>query len=127
MNRKLNAAITAGLSLSMVLGSTPVTAIAAQVQQPAAKSATEANVEKHTVTYYDEGYDPIDHFEGYDGTTAWLQRTPAPKDGKVFVGWKFVGDDDSNIIPAGTELKADLNVQAVWKDAVKETHTVTYY
>ena len=43
MNRKLNAAITAGLSLSMVLGSTPVTAIAAQVQQPAAKSATEAN------------------------------------------------------------------------------------
>ncbi len=43
MNRKLNAAITSGLSVSMVFGSTPVTAIAAQVQQPAAKSATEAN------------------------------------------------------------------------------------
>ena len=216
MNRKLNAAITAGLSLSMVLGSTPVTAIAAQVQQPAAKSATEANdwcvlnvydeadgqhllgisvqkgqkkvtealegnvpakpgykidylytstglqfrydeatntwsgneatvndnmdlyvhfvkkqetpaVKKYTVTYYDEGYDPIGHYEGYDGTTAWLQRTPAPKDGKVFVGWKFVGADDSEIIPAGTELKADWNVQAVWKDAEAAVHTVTYY
>ena len=216
MNRKLNAAITAGLSLSMVLGSTPVTAIAAQVQQPAAKSATEANdwcvlnvydeadgqqllgisvqkgqkkvtealegnvpakpgykidylytqsglqfsydeatntwsgneatvndnmdlyvhfvekqetpaVKKHTVTYYDEGYEPIDHFEDYDGTTAWLQRTPAPKDGKVFVGWKFVGADDSEIIPAGTELKGDWNVQAVWKDAEAAVHTVTYY
>lgn len=30
MNRKLNAVITAGLSLSMVLGSTPVAAIAAE-------------------------------------------------------------------------------------------------
>ena len=83
--------------------------------------------ETHTVTYYDEGYEPIDHFEDYDGTTAWLQRTPAPKDGKVFVGWKFVGADDSEIIPAGTELKGDWNVQAVWKDAEAAVHTVTYY
>ena len=33
MNRKLNAAITAGLSLSMVLSSTPVAAIAAETTQ----------------------------------------------------------------------------------------------
>ncbi len=33
MNRKLNAAITAGLSLSMVLSSTPVAAIAAETAQ----------------------------------------------------------------------------------------------
>ena len=216
MNRKLNAAITAGLSLSMVLGSTPVTAIAAQVQQPAAKGASEVvwrtfkvrdvaskpsdedlysasvmdgtlvadalggstynkpgykiknatlddelvynydeatntwsgpqatvtsdmtvyisyekqetpAVKTHTVTYYDEGHESIGHFEDYDGTTTWLQRTPAPKDGKVFVGWKFVDADDSEIIPAGTELKGDWSVQAVWKDAEAAFHTVQFY
>ena len=52
MNRKLNAAITAGLSLSMVLGSTPVTAIAAQVKQPAAKGATD-EADYCSITIYD--------------------------------------------------------------------------
>ena len=42
MNRKLNAAITAGLSLSMVLSSTPVAAIAAETAQNTSEGATAA-------------------------------------------------------------------------------------
>lgn len=42
MNRKLNAAITAGLSLSMVLSSTPVAAIAAETTQNTSEGATAA-------------------------------------------------------------------------------------
>ncbi|MGO5290477.1 hypothetical protein, partial [Collinsella sp. LCP21S3_C7] len=42
MNRKLNAAITAGLSLSMVLGSTPVAAIAAETTQDTSGEAAAA-------------------------------------------------------------------------------------
>ena len=207
MNRKLNAAITAGLSLSMVLGSTPVTAIAAQVQQPAAKSATEAN-EKYTVTYYDgykvlttkeydegscdylnytpvkegytfvgwaftgskdkivatdnplqgdwnldalwkkndskpstekrtvlvqyfdEGYDPIIRVVDFEGSTTWMNQKPMDKPGKVFVGWKYTGADDSEIIKPGQPLNytdESVNLQAVWADAPVEYATVTFY
>ena len=42
MNRKLNAAITAGLSLSMVLSSTPVAAIAAETTQDTSGEAAAA-------------------------------------------------------------------------------------
>lgn len=87
----------------------------------------DAAKETHTVNFYDEGYDPIIQLVDFAGSTTWMNQTPAPKDGKVFVGWKFVGADDSEIIPAGTELKADWNVQAVWKDAEAAVHTVTYY
>ena len=87
----------------------------------------DAAKETHTVNFYDEGYDPIIQLVDFAGSTTWMNQTPAAKDGKVFVGWKFVGADDSEIIPAGTELKADWNVQAVWKDAEAAVHTVTYY
>ena len=225
MNRKLNAAITAGLSLSMVLGSTPVTAIAAQVQQPAAKSATEANdwcvlnvydeadgqqllgisvqkgqkkvtealegnvpakpgykidylytqsglqfsydeatntwsgneatvndnmdlyvhfvekqetpaVKKHTVTYYDEGYEPIGYGEIRAGQFNWDQVKPAAKDGYTFVGYKFTGDTDDHIIDFSKTAMPDADVclQAVWQKNAEPTpepteneHTVTIY
>ena len=87
----------------------------------------DAAKETHTVNFYDEGYDPIIQLVDFAGSATWMNQTPAAKDGKVFVGWKFVGADDSEIIPAGTELKADWNVQAVWKDAEAAVHTVTYY
>ena len=87
----------------------------------------DAAKETHTVNFYDEGYDPIIQLVDFAGSTTWMNQTPAAKDGKVFVGWKFVGADDSEIIPAGTELKGDWNVQAVWKDAESAVHTVTYY
>ena len=87
----------------------------------------DAAKETHTVNFYDEGYDPIIQLVDFAGSTTWMNQTPAAKDGKVFVGWKFVGADDSEIIPAGTELKGDWNVQAVWKDAEAAVHTVTYY
>ena len=87
----------------------------------------DAAKETHTVNFYDEGYDPIIQLVDFAGSTTWMNQTPAAKDGKVFVGWKFVGADDSQIIPAGTELEGDWNVQAVWKDAGAAVHTVTYY
>lgn len=87
----------------------------------------DAAKETHTVNFYDEGYDPIIQLVDFAGSTTWMNQTPAAKDGKVFVGWKLVGADDSEIIPAGTELKGDWNVQAVWKDAEAAVHTVTYY
>ena len=87
----------------------------------------DAAKETHTVNFYDEGYDPIIQLVDFAGSTTWMNQTPAAKDGKVFVGWKFVSADDSEIIPAGTELKGDWNVQAVWKDAEAAVHTVTYY
>lgn len=83
--------------------------------------------ETHTVNFFDEGYEPIIQVVDFDGSTTWSNQIPAAKDGKVFVGWKFVGADDSEIIPAGTELKGDWNVQAVWKDAEASVHTVKYY
>ena len=83
--------------------------------------------ETHTVNFFDEGYEPIIQVVDFDGSTTWSNQIPAAKDGKVFVGWKFVGADDSEIIPAGTELKGDWNVQAVWKDAEAAVHTVKYY
>lgn len=87
----------------------------------------DAAKETHTVNFYDEGYDPIIQLVDFAGSTTWMNQTPAAKDGKVFVGWKFVGAEDSQIIPAGTELEGDWNVQAVWKDAEAAVHTVTYY
>ena len=87
----------------------------------------DAAKETHTVNFYDEGYDPIIQLVDFAGSTTWMNQTPAAKDGKVFVGWKLVGAKDSEIIPAGTELKGDWNVQAVWKDAEAAVHTVTYY
>ena len=83
--------------------------------------------ETHTVNFFDEGYEPIIQVVDFDGSTTWSNQIPAAKDGKVFVGWKFVGADDSEIIPAGTELKGDWNVQTVWKDAEAAVHTVQYY
>lgn len=136
MNRKINAAITAGLSLSMVLGSTPVTAIAAQPQQLAAKSATEANVEYATVTFYDEGDQPIGDATYQVGSFNWGAITPDPKDGKVFRGWKFTGDTDDHTIDFSKTAMPDADVclQAVWQKNAEPTpepteneHTVTIY
>lgn len=51
MNRKLNAAITAGLSLSMVLSSTPVAAIATETAQGTNGEATAAAATGKRVDY----------------------------------------------------------------------------
>ena len=56
MNRKLNAAITAGLSLSMVLSSTPLAAIAAETTQGASEgAAAAASTGEKQVTFFANG------------------------------------------------------------------------
>ena len=55
MNRKLNAAITAGLSLSMVLSSTPVAAIAAETAQNTSGEAAAAATGVKLVSFFANG------------------------------------------------------------------------
>lgn len=83
----------------------------------------------YSVTYYDEGYEPIYVGEAVAGTYGWGSYTPETKAGYEFVGWKFVGAEDTDIIDFATTAMpaADTYLQAVWKEAAAVTHTVTYY
>ena len=75
MNRKLNAAITAGLSLSMVLSSTPVAAIAAETTQGTSGEVTAAAADEKHVGFYANG--------GTFGDGSPLQTYPLNEDGKI--------------------------------------------
>lgn len=75
MNRKLNAAITAGLSLSMVLSSTPVAAIAAETTQNTSGEAAAAAADEKHVGFYANG--------GTFGDGSPLQTYPLNEDGKI--------------------------------------------
>ena len=93
MNRKLNAAITAGLSLSMVLSSTPVAAIAAETAQNTSGEAAATGVK--TVSFYANGGtfadgSPIsmDHKTNENGEINPLKDSPV-RDGYVFDGWYY--------------------------------------
>ena len=94
--------------------------------QPVYKQKAQA----YKVTYWD-GMDVIGEAETYAGEYNWNYVTPAPKEGYVFLGWKYTGDTDDHLIDFATTPmgSADVNVEAVWKkaDPKRETYKVTYW
>lgn len=98
MNRKLNAAITAGLSLSMVLGSTPVAAIAAETAQNTSEGATAAaSTGVKTVIFvaanggggaFADGNITTEPIETNDEGICPVPESPV-RDGYVFGGWYY--------------------------------------
>ena len=132
MNRKLNAAITAGLSLSMVLSSTPVAAIAAETAQNTSGEAAAAAVDEKHVGFYANG--------GTFGDGSPLQTYPLNEDGKinpplspvrdgyVFDGWYYDSTctqavDFSQPLQGGA---ANFMLYAKWTEAPSNVLDVTY-
>lgn len=93
MNRKLNAAITAGLSLSMVLSSTPVAAIAAETTQGTSGEATAATTGKKHVSFFANGGAFANgsnlQTEELNGNGKITQPDSPVRDGYVFDGWYY--------------------------------------
>ena len=132
MNRKLNAAITAGLSLSMVLSSTPVAAIAAETAQNTSGEAAAAAADEKHVGFYANG--------GTFGDGSPLQTYPLNEDGKinpplspvrdgyVFDGWYYDSTctqavDFSQPLQGGA---ANFMLFAKWTEAPSNVLDVTY-
>ena len=132
MNRKLNAAITAGLSLSMVLSSTPVAAIAAETAQNTSGEAAAAAADEKHVGFYANG--------GTFGDGSPLQTYPLNEDGKinpplspvrdgyVFDGWYYESTctqavDFSQPLQGGA---ANFMLYAKWTEAPSNVLDVTY-
>ena len=132
MNRKLNAAITAGLSLSMVLSSTPVAAIAAETAQNTSGEAAAAAADEKHVGFYANG--------GTFGDGSPLQTYPLNEDGKinpplspvrdgyVFDGWYYNSTrtqavDFSQPLQGGA---ANFMLYAKWTEAPSNVLDVTY-
>ena len=132
MNRKLNAAITAGLSLSMVLSSTPVAAIAAETAQNTSGEAASAAADEKHVHFYANG--------GTFGDGSPLQTYPLNEDGKinpplspvrdgyVFDGWYYDSTctqavDFSQPLQGGA---ANFMLYAKWTEAPSNVLDVTY-
>ena len=132
MNRKLNAAITAGLSLSMVLSSTPVAAIAAETAQNTSGEAAAAAADEKHVSFYANG--------GTFGDGSPLQTYPLNEDGKinpplspvrdgyVFDGWYYDSTctqavDFSQPLQGGA---ANFMLYAKWTEAPSNVLDVTY-
>ena len=132
MNRKLNAAITAGLSLSMVLSSTPVAAIAAETAQNTSGEAAAAAADEKHVGFYANG--------GTFGDGSPLQTYPLNEDGKinpplspvrdgyVFDGWYYDSTctqavDFAQPLQGGA---ANFMLYAKWTEAPSNVLDVTY-
>ena len=132
MNRKLNAAITAGLSLSMVLSSTPVAAIAAETAQNTSGEAAAAAADEKHVGFYANG--------GTFGDGSPLQTYLLNEDGKinpplspvrdgyVFDGWYYDSTctqavDFSQPLQGGA---ANFMLYAKWTEAPSNVLDVTY-
>ena len=134
MNRKLNAAITAGLSLSMVLSSTPVAAIAAETAQNTSGEAAAAATGVKTVSFYANGGtfadgSPIsmDHKTNENGEINPLKDSPV-RDGYVFDGWYYDSTctqavDFSQPLQGGA---ANFMLYAKWTKAPSKVLHVTY-
>ena len=138
MNRKLNAAITAGLSLSMVLSSTPVAAIAAETAQGTNEGATAAaSTGEKQVSFFanggtfvsDDGTDlgPLyDHPTNENGEIN--QPTSPVRDGYVFDGWYYNSAftqavDFSQPLQGGGD---HFMLFAKWTEAPSKVLDVTY-
>ena len=131
MNRKLNAAITAGLSLSMVLSSTPVAAIAAETAQGTNGGATAAAATGKRVDYYANGgtfADGSDWQNNYTNENGEVTPSAAPvRDGYVFAGWVYAGTDQvvdfSQPLQGGSD---HFMLFAKWTEAPSKVLNVTY-
>ena len=131
MNRKLNAAITAGLSLSMVLSSTPVAAIAAETAQGTNEEATVAAATRKKVDYYANGgtfADGSDWQEDKTNENGEVTPAAAPvRDGYVFAGWVYAGTDQvvdfSQPLQGGSD---HFMLFAKWTEAPSKVLDVTY-
>ena len=131
MNRKLNAAITAGLSLSMVLSSTPVAAIAAETAQGTNGEATAAAATGKRVDYYANGgtfADGSDWQNNYTNENGEVTPSDAPvRDGYVFAGWVNAGTDQvvdfSQPLQGGSD---HFMLFAKWTEAPSKVLNVTY-
>ena len=131
MNRKLNAAITAGLSLSMVLSSTPVAAIAAETAQGTNGEATVAAATGKKVDYYANGgtfADGSDWQKAETNENGEVAPAAAPvRDGYVFAGWVYAGTDQvvdfSQPLQGGSD---HFMLFAKWTEAPSKVLDVTY-
>ena len=131
MNRKLNAAITAGLSLSMVLSSTPVAAIAAETAQGSNGEATVAAATGKRVDYYANGgtfADGSDWQKAETNENGEVAPAAAPvRDGYVFAGWVYAGTDQvvdfSQPLQGGSD---HFMLFAKWTEAPSKVLDVTY-
>ena len=134
MNRKLNAAITAGLSLSMVLSSTPVAAIAAETTQGASEGATAAaSTGEKQVTFFANGgtftktNSPV--FDYHTNENGEISQPDSPvRDGYVFDGWYYDSTftqavDFSQPLQGGA---AHFTLFAKWTEAPSKVLDVTY-
>ena len=131
MNRKLNSAITAGLSLSMVLSSTPVAAIAAETAQGTNGEATAAAATGKRVDYYANGGTFADGSDWQNNCTnenGEVTPSAAPvRDGYVFAGWVYAGTDQvvdfSQPLQGGSD---HFMLFAKWTEAPSKVLDVTY-
>ncbi len=137
MNRKLNAAITAGLSLSMVLGSTPVAAIAAETAQNTSEGATAAaSTGVKTVIFVAANGDGGAFADG-NITTEPIETNgegicPVPespvRDGYVFGGWYYDSACTQAVDLSQPLLGGASNyvLFAKWTEAPSKALNVTY-
>ena len=136
MNRKLNAAITAGLSLSMVLSSTPVAAIAAETTQNTSEGATAAaSTGVKTVTFVaDNGGGAfadgsiVMRIQTNDKGVCSMPESPV-RDGYVFGGW-YYDNTCTHAVDFSQPLLSDASnfvvLFAKWTEAPSNVLDVTY-
>ena len=134
MNRKLNAAITAGLSLSMVLSSTPVAAIAAETAQGTNEGVTAAaSTGVKYVTFFANGGTfadgtPISMDNKTNENGEITPHASPVRDGYVFDGWYYDSKftqavDFSQPLQGGTD---HFMLFAKWTEAPSNVLDVTY-
>ena len=136
MNRKLNAAITAGLSLSMVLSSTPVAAIAAETTQNTSEGATAAaSTGVKTVTFVAENGGGafadgsiVMRVQTNDKGVCSMPESPV-RDGYVFGGW-YYDNTCTHAVDFSQPLLSDASnfvvLFAKWTEAPSNVLDVTY-
>ncbi len=134
MNSKLNAAITAGLSLSMVLSSTPVAAIAEETAQGTNEGATAAaSTGVKYVTFFANGGTfadgtPISMDNKTNENGEITPHASPVRDGYVFDGWYYDSKftqavDFSQPLQGGTD---HFMLFAKWTEAPSNVLDVTY-
>ena len=136
MNTKLNAAITAGLSLSMVLSSTPVAAIAAETTQNTSEGATAAaSTGVKTVTFVAENGGGafadgsiVMRIQTNDKGVCSMPESPV-RDGYVFGGW-YYDNTCTHAVDFSQPLLSDASnfvvLFAKWTEAPSNVLDVTY-
>ena len=136
MNRSLTAAITAGLSLSMVLSSTPVAAIAAETTQNTSEGATAAaSTGVKTVTFVAENGGGafadgsiVMRIQTNDKGVCSMPESPV-RDGYVFGGW-YYDNTCTHAVDFSQPLLSDASnfvvLFAKWTEAPSNVLDVTY-